>query len=118
MQTGPTPQPLPTDRLPRDIRAVRDAASYRPSGRTIVVCLDGTGDKFDNDNSNIVHLVGCLKKDDPGQVTVSSESSRPNVFLRKRQMKIKELKKKLKQNKTDTIYSTTSLVSGPTTEEA
>ncbi|KAI7501833.1 hypothetical protein KC347_g9118 [Hortaea werneckii] len=69
MQTGPTPQPLPTDRLPRDIRAVRDAASYRPSGRTIVVCLDGTGDKFDNDNSNIVHLVGCLKKDDPGQVT-------------------------------------------------
>ncbi|KAI7566003.1 hypothetical protein KC343_g13830 [Hortaea werneckii] len=69
MQTGPAPQPLTTDRLPRDIRAIRDAASYRPSGRTIVVCLDGTGDKFDNDNSNIVHLVGCLKKDDPGQVS-------------------------------------------------
>jgi hypothetical protein len=31
--------------------------------------LDGTGDKFDNDNSNIVHLVSALKKDDPSQVT-------------------------------------------------
>ena len=36
---------------------------------TIVVCLDGTGDKFNNDNSNIVHFVGCLKKDDKTQVT-------------------------------------------------
>jgi uncharacterized protein (DUF2235 family) len=25
--------------------------------------------KFDNDNSNIVHLVGCLKKSSPNQVT-------------------------------------------------
>jgi uncharacterized protein (DUF2235 family) len=29
----------------------------------------GTGDKFDGDNSNIVHLVSCLKKDHPSQVT-------------------------------------------------
>ena len=89
IQTGPAPQPLPTDRLPRDIRAVRDAATYRPSGRTIVVCLDGTGDKFDNDNSNIVHLVGCLKKDDPGQVTVSIEPTRPNVFLKQGKIELK-----------------------------
>ncbi|KPI39209.1 uncharacterized protein AB675_5175 [Cyphellophora attinorum] len=37
--------------------------------RTIVVCLDGTGDKFDSDNSNIVQLVSALKKDDPDQVS-------------------------------------------------
>jgi len=34
----------------------------------LVICLDGTGDKFDGDNSNIVHIVGCLKKSDPEQV--------------------------------------------------
>ncbi|KAF9525908.1 hypothetical protein CPB83DRAFT_858827 [Crepidotus variabilis] len=33
-------------------------------GRTLVVCFDGTGDQFDNDNSNIVLLVSLLKKDD------------------------------------------------------
>lgn len=50
---------------------MKDANAYIPSARTIIICLDGTGDKFDNDNSNIVHLVGCLKKDDANQVTVS-----------------------------------------------
>jgi uncharacterized protein (DUF2235 family) len=48
---------------------VKNAEKYHPRGRTIVVCLDGTGDKFDNDNSNIVHFVSCLKKDDKTQVT-------------------------------------------------
>jgi uncharacterized protein (DUF2235 family) len=34
------------------------------------MCLDGTGDRFDGDNSNIVHFVSCLKKHDPAdQVT-------------------------------------------------
>ncbi|KAM6490034.1 Uncharacterized alpha/beta hydrolase domain (DUF2235) domain containing protein [Amanita muscaria] len=33
-------------------------------GRTLVLCFDGTGDQFDNDNSNIVQLVSMLKKDD------------------------------------------------------
>lgn len=28
-----------------------------------------SGDQFDGDNSNIVHFVSCLKKDDPSQVT-------------------------------------------------
>jgi len=55
--------------LPRNIHAVRDGADYKPKGRTIVVCLDGTGDKFDADNSSIVHLVSCLKKADPSQIT-------------------------------------------------
>ncbi|RXW17940.1 hypothetical protein EST38_g7911 [Candolleomyces aberdarensis] len=38
-----------------------------PSGhqhRTLVLCFDGTGDQFDNDNSNIVQFVSLLKKDD------------------------------------------------------
>ncbi|KZS86926.1 hypothetical protein SISNIDRAFT_491486 [Sistotremastrum niveocremeum HHB9708] len=32
--------------------------------RTLVLCFDGTGDQFDNDNSNIVNLFALLKKDD------------------------------------------------------
>lgn len=70
----PTPPPEDEDKststlLPKNIRAVKNAEKYHPKGRTIVVCLDGTGDKFDNDNSNIVYLVSCLKKDDPSQAT-------------------------------------------------
>ena len=56
-------------RLSKTIRAVSDANRFKPKGRTLIICLDGTGDKFDNDNSNIVHLVSCLKKDDPSQVS-------------------------------------------------
>lgn len=55
--------------IPTTIRACKNAETFRPKGRTLIVCLDGTGDKFDNDNSNIVHLVSCLKKDDRSQVT-------------------------------------------------
>lgn len=56
--------------LPRTIKAVKDAENTRHNkGRNLIICLDGTGDKFDADNSNIVHIVGCLKKDDPSQVT-------------------------------------------------
>ncbi|KAJ7785468.1 hypothetical protein B0H14DRAFT_3584296 [Mycena olivaceomarginata] len=32
--------------------------------RTLVLCFDGTGDQFDNDNSNIVHLFSMLPKGD------------------------------------------------------
>jgi hypothetical protein len=53
---------------PTTIRAVTDSQSPK-SGRTLVICLDGTGDQFDNDNSNVVKLVACLKKDDPNQLT-------------------------------------------------
>ncbi|KAJ3573149.1 hypothetical protein NP233_g2619 [Leucocoprinus birnbaumii] len=31
--------------------------------RTLVLCFDGTGDQFDDDNSNIVNFVSLLKKD-------------------------------------------------------
>ncbi|KAI9702716.1 MAG: hypothetical protein M1820_006100 [Bogoriella megaspora] len=47
---------------PDSIRATKDCKESIDYGRTIVVCLDGTGDKFDNDNSNVVHFVSCLKK--------------------------------------------------------
>ena len=56
-------------RIGHTIRAVEDATKYQPTGRTIVILLDGTGDSFDADCSNIVHLVSCLKKSDPSQVT-------------------------------------------------
>ncbi|KAE8446000.1 hypothetical protein EG329_012639 [Mollisiaceae sp. DMI_Dod_QoI] len=54
--------------IPRTIRAVRDS-NTPAQGRTLVICLDGTGDSFDNDNSNVVNFVACLKKDDPSQIT-------------------------------------------------
>ncbi|KAF9528165.1 hypothetical protein CPB83DRAFT_855015 [Crepidotus variabilis] len=38
--------------------------------RTLVLCFDGTGDQFDDDNSNIVNLFAMLKKDDPSQQLV------------------------------------------------
>jgi hypothetical protein len=69
----PHPGPLPDDegpqrRLPPTIRALRNEQNSHP--RTLVICLDGTGDRFDNDNSNIVHFVSCLRKHDPkDQVT-------------------------------------------------
>ena len=76
-QRLPTPQPPEAEKdhtprlihLPKNIRAVKDAEKHDSKGRTIVVCLDGTGDKFDNDNSNIVHLISALKKDDAHQVS-------------------------------------------------
>ncbi|KAA1467854.1 hypothetical protein DENSPDRAFT_833006 [Dentipellis sp. KUC8613] len=38
--------------------------------RTLVLCFDGTGDQFDEDNSNIVQLFSMLKKDDRNQQMV------------------------------------------------
>ncbi|KAJ2925169.1 hypothetical protein H1R20_g11915, partial [Candolleomyces eurysporus] len=32
--------------------------------RTLVLCFDGTGDQFDDDNSNVVQFVSLLKNDD------------------------------------------------------
>jgi hypothetical protein len=45
------PKEAPLPRLPKVIRAVKDDNTYKYKGRTLVICLDGTGDKFDNDNS-------------------------------------------------------------------
>ncbi|KAL4070342.1 hypothetical protein J3A83DRAFT_3177895 [Scleroderma citrinum] len=38
--------------------------------RTLVLCFDGTGDQFDNNNSNIVKFFSALKKDDPSHQMV------------------------------------------------
>ncbi|ELR10549.1 hypothetical protein VC83_00200 [Pseudogymnoascus destructans] len=59
----------PRPDLPPSIRAVRNPGEPSSGGRTIVICLDGTGDQFDGDNSNVVNFVACLKKDDPNQLT-------------------------------------------------
>jgi uncharacterized protein (DUF2235 family) len=49
-------------RLPRTVRAFKGSDSSTSHSRTLVICLDGTGDRYDNDNSNIVNFVCCLKK--------------------------------------------------------
>lgn len=54
--------------FPVTIRAVKDSDN-KDNGRTLIICLDGTGDQFDDDNSNVVNFVACLKKDNPQQVT-------------------------------------------------
>uniref|UniRef100_A0A8H7XSL4 T6SS Phospholipase effector Tle1-like catalytic domain-containing protein n=1 Tax=Psilocybe cubensis TaxID=181762 RepID=A0A8H7XSL4_PSICU len=43
---------------------IPDVIPPEHSSRTLILCFDGTGDQFDNDNSNIVKLVSLLKKDD------------------------------------------------------
>jgi hypothetical protein len=64
--------------FPNAIRALRDSSAKDPPPkdssskdcgeskpqhpRTIVICLDGTGDQYDDDNSNVVNFVSCLKK--------------------------------------------------------
>ncbi|KFY71327.1 hypothetical protein V499_08491 [Pseudogymnoascus sp. VKM F-103] len=63
----PVEEPRPD--LPPSIRAVRNPDQSSPGGRTIIICLDGTGDQFDGDNSNVVNFVATLKKDDPNQLT-------------------------------------------------
>ncbi|EJD04194.1 uncharacterized protein FOMMEDRAFT_167433 [Fomitiporia mediterranea MF3/22] len=35
--------------------------------RTLIMCFDGTGDQFDDDNSNVVQFLSCLKKDNQAQ---------------------------------------------------
>ncbi|KAH6655350.1 hypothetical protein BKA67DRAFT_560427 [Truncatella angustata] len=54
-------------RLPRTLRALNNSRNITNHPRTLVICLDGTGDQFDNDNSNIVNFVSCLKKHSPSE---------------------------------------------------
>lgn len=49
-------------RLPRALRALKDPGGAPDNSRTLIICLDGTGDQFDNDNSNVVNFVSCLRK--------------------------------------------------------
>ncbi|PWN53608.1 hypothetical protein IE53DRAFT_309913 [Violaceomyces palustris] len=37
-------------------------------GRSLVLCFDGTGNSFKNENTNIVHFFSALKKGDPQQL--------------------------------------------------
>lgn len=53
------------DHLPASIRALKNGRAGDDHCRTLIICLDGTGDQFDNDNSNVVHFVSCLKKHEP-----------------------------------------------------
>ncbi|KAG8707880.1 hypothetical protein FRC09_001563 [Ceratobasidium sp. 395] len=50
--------------MPQDIPAQRHAA---PRGRNLVLCFDGTGQQYDEDNTNIVRLFGLLGKRDPSR---------------------------------------------------
>lgn len=69
------PTRIPLEEIPATIRAVPDSRESesngdRPSsGRAIVVCLDGTGDQFDDDVSNVIKVFQALRKDDPRQLT-------------------------------------------------
>ncbi|QRV79027.1 choline transport protein [Ceratobasidium sp. AG-Ba] len=51
--------PLKTGDFPQVIPPVE-----RHTGRNLILCFDGTGDQYDNDNSNIVRFFQLLKKDD------------------------------------------------------
>ncbi|CAO1625578.1 unnamed protein product [Parajaminaea phylloscopi] len=55
-------------RIPATVQAISDQDAALPQGRTVCVLLDGTGDMFDDDNSNVVKLFQALRKDDPRQV--------------------------------------------------
>ncbi|EPQ32170.1 uncharacterized protein PFL1_00367 [Pseudozyma flocculosa PF-1] len=78
---GQQPPQLSPQSVPDTIRAVNGGTRRcndshvtspsvsNPNPRTIVICLDGTGDQFDNDNSNVVRFVQCLRKDSPDQIT-------------------------------------------------
>lgn len=60
--------------LPRTVRALRDSSNVDYHGRTIIVCLDGTGDRIDAGNSNVVHFISCLKKDNPHEQVMYYQS--------------------------------------------
>jgi len=57
-------RPKPTRSTSVDPRIVPLTIPPTHTNRTLVLCFDGTGDQFDNDNSNIVKFVSLLKKDD------------------------------------------------------
>ncbi|KAJ3981417.1 hypothetical protein F5890DRAFT_1556825 [Lentinula detonsa] len=56
------------------IRRLEDVIPKSHDRRTLVLCFDGTGDQFDEDNSNVVNLFSLLKKDDPSQQLVYYQS--------------------------------------------
>ncbi|KAI0756457.1 hypothetical protein C8Q80DRAFT_1264510 [Daedaleopsis nitida] len=84
----------PTRRLSTSSSCSKNDLAIPPSHpfRTLVLCFDGTGDQFDDDNSNVVTLFSLLKKDDrneqlvyyqPGIGTYTVNTQKP-TGLRKR----------------------------------
>ncbi|KAH8828595.1 hypothetical protein DL96DRAFT_1463103 [Flagelloscypha sp. PMI_526] len=47
--------------------------------RTLIICFDGTGDEFDDDNSNVCELFTMLKKSNPEQQVVYYQASSPGI---------------------------------------
>lgn len=58
---------------PKRLRALRDQ-NKDEGGRTIVLCLDGTGDQFDDDNSNVIRFFRSMVKDEPEKQVVYYQS--------------------------------------------
>ena len=81
--TSPPPTLKPNEEakepLPASVRALKNSANSTYHGRTAIICLDGTGDQFDNDNSNVVHFISCLRKHTPGQQVTSVKFQDSNV---------------------------------------
>ncbi|KAJ7292621.1 hypothetical protein C8J57DRAFT_1428731 [Mycena rebaudengoi] len=61
--------PLPP---PIDPSATSGTATIPPTNehRTLILCFDGTGDQFDDNNSNVINFFTMLKKNDPRQQLV------------------------------------------------
>ncbi|KAG1879632.1 hypothetical protein C8R48DRAFT_626087 [Suillus tomentosus] len=74
LQGKPQPAPLFTD-YPQNASSISSGQdTWNPAdeilppahtNRTLVLCFDGTGDQFDEDNSNIIQLFSMLVKDSP-----------------------------------------------------
>ena len=58
------PKPIPNNNRMESAAPVSRRSHVR---KQFVLCFDGTGDQFDNDNSNIVQLFSLLKKGDKDQ---------------------------------------------------
>ncbi|KAJ1304274.1 hypothetical protein OPQ81_005434 [Rhizoctonia solani] len=59
-----TVQPGPSQTAISFPQIIPPVDSLNLPGRSLVLCFDGTGDQYDQDNSNIVRFVQLLKKDD------------------------------------------------------
>ncbi|KEP46130.1 DUF2235 domain protein [Rhizoctonia solani 123E] len=69
--SAPDISELVSNHAPRPHQPHRESTTNFPQvippihkSRTLVLCFDGTGDQFDQDNSNIVQFFQLLKKDD------------------------------------------------------
>jgi len=54
--------PTATSKTSEFPQVIPELATHK--GRNLILCFDGTGDQFDQDNSNIVRFFQLLKKDD------------------------------------------------------